>query len=289
MAFSARPPSGLTPEGRYPRGRDTAIHIGVVKKNDDIQKMGRLAVWIPEFGGDPDDPKFWITVGYASPFAGATEVEKTVAGSQTLDGTQKSYGFWMVPPDLDNQVLVCFVNGNPSQGFWFACLYAQNMNHMVPGIPVNKSFSSDPNKPSLPPVAEYNKKTSQNPDDPLRAVYTPLDDGLTKQGLYTEAEEAQFEYDRIGTQKKIQDILTKKKDDSGFDQGAFARSLLSAQQQIWTGMMSQFLGGMGAGNSLQTHALEGLTLQQTGVLREVAQHLRPRGPSGRVLDEAAFG
>ena len=30
-----------------------SMYIGVVKKNDDSQNMGRLQVWIEEFGGDP--------------------------------------------------------------------------------------------------------------------------------------------------------------------------------------------------------------------------------------------
>jgi hypothetical protein len=73
------------------------------------------------------------------------------------------------------------------------------------------------------------------------------------------------------------------------DVGPVLRDFMNFQHQFLTGLVSQFLGGSGAGNALQTHALEQFTLQgnrhlaeQTGLLKTIAQH---RG-SGRGLDEA---
>ncbi|CAM6053899.1 unnamed protein product [Sphagnum tenellum] len=164
------------------------IYIGIVKKNTDGQNMGRVAVYIPELGGDPQDEAHWYIVGYASPFAGVTSPNNLVQNSTVMSGSQQSYGFWMQPPDLENQVLVCFVNGDTSKGFWFACIWQQNMNNMVPGIPTSTPTVAGSLPGTNPPTVEYNKWSDQNPQSPQRPVYTPLDQGLANQGLYTDIE-----------------------------------------------------------------------------------------------------
>lgn len=169
----------------------TGIYIGIVKETADrSQYMGRLKVWIPEFGGSgrESDSKFWYTVSYASPFAGTTPVEDN---ESDINGkTQQSYGMWMTPPDIGNQVLVCFVNGDTARGYWFACLYPQNMNQMVPaiGAPVRGGTSVEGN---IEPVMEYNKKAVskgdlENESTLKRKRFAPLSDGLTTQGLITD-------------------------------------------------------------------------------------------------------
>ena len=169
-------PKGYNQE---PEGRATAlnsIYIGFVKDNFDSQSMGRLRVWIPELGGNPTDSDQWITCSYASPFAGATSILDNTNGS-TWQNTQRSYGWYAVPPDLDNEVLVCFINGEPSKGIWFACLYQQYMNRMVPGIPGT-------DKTQGMPIAEYNKlKEDTNVSTAEGPEYTPLADALRLQGL----------------------------------------------------------------------------------------------------------
>lgn len=177
-----------TSQGRI---RETGIFLGIVKGNADPQRMGRLQVYIPEFGGDPTEEANWYTVSYASPFAGATNPDDLKEGEEgkTMYGSQMSYGFWMIPPDLENQVLVCFANGDTSRGYWFACVYQTFMNHMVPGVALNKSTNDEINELNLPPVTEYNKL---EPDgdvwDPKRPVFEPLHEGLRNQGLYTDPE-----------------------------------------------------------------------------------------------------
>jgi 3D (Asp-Asp-Asp) domain-containing protein len=183
-------------DSAHGRVRPTGIFIGIVKGNADPQRMGRLAVYIPELGGDPtegaDDPKTWFTVGYASPFAGATNLDSNAESGSSKDemtGTQKSYGWWGVPPDINNQVLVCFVNGDTARGYWFGCLYQQFMNHMVPALGINRSTKPDINEKNLPPVCEYNRKDpGQNVWDPTRPVFEPLHNGFVAQGLYTDPE-----------------------------------------------------------------------------------------------------
>lgn len=171
------------------RVRETGIFMGIVKGNADPQRMGRLSVYIPEFGGDPQDENSWYVVSYASPFAGATNLENNKEGGIEMGDSQMSYGWWAVPPDLNNQVLCCFVNGDTARGYWFACIYQQFMNHMVPAIGINKSTKDDINQKNLPPVVEYNRKdTGQNIWDPKRPVFEPLHNGLSEQGLYTDPE-----------------------------------------------------------------------------------------------------
>lgn len=138
-----RVPRQFTRDTHEGRIRDSLVHIGFIKKNDDVQRMGRLAVWIPEIGGNPEDESSWIIVSYCSPFAGSTDPRRVSQDSQTMEGSQQSYGFWAVPPDLENQVLVVFANGDLSKGFWIGCVWQQNMNHMIPGIAAN--IPTDPN------------------------------------------------------------------------------------------------------------------------------------------------
>ena len=62
-----------TPSGRTIQY--TGIYLGYVKDNSDAQRMGRLKIWIPEFGSQPTDEQGWITATYVSPFAGAQVFE----------------------------------------------------------------------------------------------------------------------------------------------------------------------------------------------------------------------
>lgn len=166
----------------------TGIYQAVVKSNVDPQKMGRLSVWIPEFGGDEENPQNWFLVQAASPFAGATPARKLKENGATMADSQQAYGFWAVPPDVDVSVLICFVNGDAARGFWFACLWQQNMNHMVPGMPVGKTTDTTLSEQGIePPVVEYNKRSKENPGTPRRPTFEPLHEGMTQQGLYTDA------------------------------------------------------------------------------------------------------
>ena len=168
----------LTADGRSTQLN--GIYVGFIKAVDDSTRMGRIKVWIPEISGDPLDPDQWFICSYASPFAGATSVYNNTAGPTWLN-TQRSYGFWFVPPDLENEVVCCFINGDPGRGIWFGCLYQQNMNHMVPGIPGDSGSSGLP-------VAEYNKiRTDISVSTANGPVYAPLSDQLKVQGLDKDA------------------------------------------------------------------------------------------------------
>ena len=151
------------------------LYTGFVKDTSDALYMGRLKVWIPELSANPNDPTTWYTVAYVSPFAGATNVINN-KNDNSVTSTQKSYGMWFVPPDINNEVVVGFINGDPARGVYLGFLFQQNMNQMVPGLPGNDSQATLP-------TAEYNKKiTQQNGQPQSRPVY-PLADQLVKQGL----------------------------------------------------------------------------------------------------------
>lgn len=153
------------------------IYVGVVKKNDDPQHMGRLQVWIEEFGGDPEVESSWIGVSYASPFGGSTSIYDQGTNVKEYDDTIKSYGFWAVPPDLDARVLVGFAAGKLDKGFWFACLFQRGTQVSIPGIPYKNTLTGE-NKPAAP----KNKKDT-DPDLEKYVEHKPMSNALKQQGL----------------------------------------------------------------------------------------------------------
>ena len=186
-----------TPGYRY----DTATQLGIVKDNLSPARDGRLRIWIPEFGGDEHDPRFWRTVNYASPFMGSTYQPEN-SKNNNFTGVMHTYGMWMVPPDIGNQVLCAFINGDPEKGFWFACVSANLSNWMLPatgsaGANVDKETVSDSIKasilpdsnvpPQVLPVAEFNENidgsinsTFFNNKKPIHEYQASI---LFKQGL----------------------------------------------------------------------------------------------------------
>lgn len=113
---------------------DPGPFIGIIKNNADPARQGRLAVWIPDIGGDENDSTKWYVVRYASPFFGSTLGLPGSDDPSSFAFSQQTYGFWAVPPDINNQVLVTFVMGDPTRGFWFGCIPNSQSMHMVPGL-----------------------------------------------------------------------------------------------------------------------------------------------------------
>ena len=132
-----------------------------------------------------------IKAKYLSPFYGVTSLRYEGANSKDFNDVQKSYGMWMVPPDVGTIVMVIFVEGNINECFWIGCVPDQFQNHMVPGIAaaisnVTESQLLDKYSTKLLPVAEFNKKTrdakSTDIDSIQRPVH-PFADRLLAQGL----------------------------------------------------------------------------------------------------------
>tara|TARA_Y100001963_G_scaffold155919_1_gene248201 strand:+ start:594 stop:2693 length:2100 start_codon:yes stop_codon:yes gene_type:complete len=141
-------------------------YVGIVKGNVDPTKMGRLKVSIPALS-KTESPNYnqLYTVEYLSPFYGAKSDKYNKAHSRTYDGTQHSYGFWAIPPDLESKVLVIFAEGKISQGYWIGCIQDPYTNHMIPGIAssentIDKTTGLDTNNPNEMKNASVDKMTT---------------------------------------------------------------------------------------------------------------------------------
>ena len=153
---------------------DTGIYVGIVKDNLSPARDGRLRVWIPDFGGDENNDQNWRKVNYASPYLGST-YHKDKTQNNSFSDVPHTYGMWMVPPDLGNQVLCCFVNGQPDRGYWFACTSEGLGQYMLPGLAAGNVVDKNNLDPAIKasivtsntetqylPVAEFNENDPNN-------------------------------------------------------------------------------------------------------------------------------
>jgi hypothetical protein len=131
-------------------------------------------------------------VRYASPFAGQTAFEFQGANVDDFNDTQKSYGFWFVPPDVGNTVLVFFIEGDPSQGFWMGCVPDKFSTHMVPGIAASRAVAfaegeAEKYDTGLVPVAEANRRANNLEEgtevDKVKRAVHPIADHFLEEGL----------------------------------------------------------------------------------------------------------
>jgi len=181
-------------------------YIGIVKDNVDPSKMGGLRVLIPSLAGVSEGYAGQLyDVEYLMPFYGAKSTN-ALSGSTAGDVADyedgaHSYGMWMVPPDIDSRVLVIFVEGKVSQGFWFGCIQDPLTNHMIPGIAASKDTvgetSSEDTTQDLKreiygtdmvPAGEVNRKLynlsgGAGSTDRLRKPIHPFANTLREQGL----------------------------------------------------------------------------------------------------------
>lgn len=182
------------------RGKSKLPHpgpyLGIITNHLDGTFMGMLEVSL--IRGLPDNSEFQsrtFPVKYLSPFYGVTSVKFEGNDATKFDDVQKSYGMWMIPPDVGTQVLVIFIEGDPNQGYWMGCVMDMYQNHMVPGIAASKISAITPEleskyQTSLLPVAEIHKKsrtgeTGPAVDKTYRPVH-PFADRLLEQGLLTD-------------------------------------------------------------------------------------------------------
>jgi predicted chitinase len=130
-------------------------------------------------------------VKYLNPFYGVTSIRYEGTNSSDFNDVQKSYGMWMVPPDVGTTVMVIFIDGDPNQGYWMGCVQDAYQNHMVPGIAASKQtmLTAEQRKKygtDYLPVAEFNKTSQTLSDsnvDKIGKPVHPFADRLLAQGL----------------------------------------------------------------------------------------------------------
>ena len=163
---------------------DSGPYLARVVSNLDPFYMGTLTVELAHpIGNQPERQGQLVYARYLSPFYGVTPLEFT-GPAAGYNSTQKSYGMWMVPPDVGTIVMVIFVRGQIGDCYWIGCVPEPVTNFMIPGIAATK-FHNDGISKKVP-VAEYNKKgPDQFTNDSTSTLKPqhPLADALKLQGL----------------------------------------------------------------------------------------------------------
>jgi muramidase (phage lysozyme) len=154
--------------------------------------MGGLEVVLYEGGtADSQTQSQAIPVYYMSPFWGSTSSEFEGNDSSNFNDVQKSYGMWMIPPDIGSCVMVMFVRGMANAGYWIGCVPDTYQDQMVPGIASSRFVALTPEQErkygtTNLPVAEFLKRSrdisGSNVDKFTKPVH-PFADRLLAQGL----------------------------------------------------------------------------------------------------------
>ena len=146
-----------------------------------------------ENGNDIGDTGQSYAVKYASPFYGSTAYENMGMNIGDFNDTQKTYGMWFPTVEIGTTVLVAFINGDASEGFFIGCIPGRFMNQMIPAIGGSKAFEASPEQKKkydttkALPVAEINRKANTlekgtNTEKIKKAIH-PIADRFLEQGL----------------------------------------------------------------------------------------------------------
>lgn len=142
----------------------TAPYLAKIIGHLDPEFQGGLEVSILRSSGNEiADENQTYPVRYASPFYGTTAYE-FMGKNVTHDDTQKSYGFWGVPPDVGVTGIVIFIEGNPDAGYWLGCVQDKFVNHMIPAIGGTTVYQTDEDfdQGEHPlPVSEHNRRANE--------------------------------------------------------------------------------------------------------------------------------
>ena len=159
----------------------------------DKSYMGKLQVQLLRESGGAENADGQVHLAsYCSPFYGVTSA-KFVTGNpddpstDTYDNTQKSYGMWMIPPDVGTKVMVVYAQGNQRELYWIGCVLDEKMNFMLPGYP-STYYNVDETKKTTAervPVAELNKEAGGSTLDASAVTKpaTPQEVLINNQGL----------------------------------------------------------------------------------------------------------
>ncbi len=148
------------------------IYLAKVVSHLEPSFMGTLEVTLLKNQGNIVTDETQTTfVRYASPFYGVTGFSFQGSNKEDINDTQKSYGMWMVPPDVGVTVLCVFIDGNIADGYWIGCIPDKYANHMIPGIAASDALdiSQDDKKKydvSRLPVGEINRVVNSLKEGP---------------------------------------------------------------------------------------------------------------------------
>lgn len=165
--------------------------LAEVTNHLDPMYMGRLEVaLIKTIPSNIEFQSETYVANYCSPFMGYTSERFEGKNPGSFNDVQKSYGFWMIPPDVGATVMVIFIGGDPNQCYWFGCIQAPFQNHMVPGIPASSEVlmtgeQARRYQTTILPIAERHKaslKEGASTDGKPKPVH-PFADRLLDQGL----------------------------------------------------------------------------------------------------------
>ena len=171
----------------------SGVYLATVISTMDSTFNGRLRVsLLKDQGNDIGADNQTYIVNYASPFFGYTPFEAMGKNNNDFNDTQKSYGMWFVPPDVGVTIMCVFVDGDPGEGYWFACLPPSFANHMVPAIGgTNQVDLTDADKKKFNtkqplPTGEINKRrnatdSEKDAEKILKPVH-PIADRFLEQG-----------------------------------------------------------------------------------------------------------
>lgn len=170
---------------------DAGPFLAKIVSHLDPTYMGTLEVQILHEAGNDDDREGQLrTVKYLNPFYGSTNIEYVSEDSDIYDNTQKSYGMWMIPPDVGTIVVVIFIGGDTRKGYWIGCVQNEDMNFSLPGYAATQYVSDESRNTDLEkervPTSDYNKVIHPDTEsDTTKKVKpeTPLAKKIEDQGL----------------------------------------------------------------------------------------------------------
>lgn len=107
----------------------TSMTLGVVVDTDDPLQQGRLRVFCPSHGDNPEKIHQLPWCVYVSPFGGVINSSNFERNGATSTGSV-AYGMWAIP-DLGANVLVGCIDGDLRRRYWMGCVYDQQQTHTL--------------------------------------------------------------------------------------------------------------------------------------------------------------
>lgn len=189
MAIEKRSPI-TDKEGKLGTGIMLAKVVGYI---DPSFMSGLEVTLLREQGNSIGELSQTYSVKYATPFYGVTAYEYMGLNKDDFQDTQQSYGMWFPTVEIGTTVLVVFIDGNPSDGYFIGCVPGRFANQMIPAIGGTAEFEATADQKSKYdtkqplPVGEVNRKANTLEKslsiDKIKRPVHPIADVFLRQGL----------------------------------------------------------------------------------------------------------